>query len=140
MKGLMSPMTNATTAIHVTDLATCNSVLSNSKVDAAEYSTDNGTIAPTITLREDAHAKADRYNLISQAVIGAKEGAAVGITAIIDSDTTEDNNVKGVNEYSLAELVTAAIAGADRPATRDVLDQLQEALGMTFDFPKEKKS
>ena len=33
-KWLLSPMTNATTAIHATDLATCNSVLSNSKVDA----------------------------------------------------------------------------------------------------------
>ena len=36
MKGLMSPMPNATTAISATDLATCNSVLSKSKVDAAE--------------------------------------------------------------------------------------------------------
>ena len=100
MKGLLSPMTNATTAIRVTDLDTCNSVLSNSKLDAAEYSTDNNTIAPTITLRKDAQAKADYYNLIGQAVIGAKEGAAVGITAIIDSNTTDNSNVKGIDEYT----------------------------------------
>ena len=67
-------------------------------------------------------------------MIGVKEDAAVGITAIIDSDTTDDSNVKGVDEYMLAELVAAAIDGANRPATRDVLDQLQEALGMIFYF------
>ena len=71
-------------------------------------------------------------------MIGAKEGAAVGITTIIDSDTTTDSNFEGVDEYTLSELVAAAISGADRPATRDVLDQLQEALGMTFDFPMKK--
>ena len=68
-------------------------------------------------------------------MIGVKEGAAVGITAIIDSDTTDDSNDKGVDEYTLAELVAAAITGANRPATRDVLDQLQEALGMIFYYP-----
>ena len=71
-------------------------------------------------------------------MIGVKEGAAVGITAIIDSDTTDDSNVKGVDEYTLAELVAAAITGANRPATRDVLDQLQEALGMIFYFSTKK--
>ena len=61
--------------------------------------------------------------------MGAKEGATKAITELIGSDITDtvlraadETDYKGINKYSLVELVASSISRADRPATTDVLD------------------
>jgi hypothetical protein len=47
-----------------------------------------------------------------------------------------NGDYKGLNEYTLQELLQAAIDGADRPLATDVLTQLLEAINFVFDFRK----
>ena len=47
-----------------------------------------------------------------------------------------DGNYKGLNEYTLHELMQTAIDGANRPPATDVLTQLLEAINFVFDFCK----
>ena len=111
------------------------------KADVAVNLTNSNTVAPSITSCKKAHAKVDRLNLISHVVIGSKEGVADGITTDATNAvlrTSNSSNHTGVEKYTLAELVAAAITGANRLAMNDVIDQLQDVLGMTFNFSKNK--
>ena len=79
----------------------------------------------------------------NQAVIGAKEGATSAIVEHFGRDVTDSVlrtadgiDYKGIDEYHLYDLVQAAIQGADRPATGDILGQLIEVISTKFDFRK----
>ena len=78
-------------------------------------------------------------NVINQSVIGAKEGVVDGITKLVGSDitdtilrTADGSDYKSVDEYTLFEVMKAAIDGADRPSATDVLEQLIEVINHTF--------
>ena len=99
--------------------------------------------APLVTDRTEAQDQADRLNLQNQAVIGAKEGATTAIVEQFGRDVTDSVlrtadgiDYKGIDEYHLYDLVQAAIQGADRPATGDILGQLIEVISTKFDFRK----
>eukprot|EP00804_Cyclotella_cryptica_P009005 CCRYP_003106-RA/>CCRYP_003106-RA protein AED:0.44 eAED:0.55 QI:0/0/0/0.8/1/1/5/0/886 len=72
-----------------TSVATAKSVLGDAKAIAAAASTSSSIVPPAIDSRADAQDEADRINLINQAVIGAKEGAAEAITAKVVSANME---------------------------------------------------
>jgi len=84
--------------------------------------------------------EADRRNIINQALIGTKEGVLESLTTFVGSNTTNtvlrqaDGDYKGLDKYTLQELLQAAIDGADRPPAPDVLTQLLEAINYVFDF------
>ena len=75
------------------------------------------------------------------AAIGAKEGAAAGISKVVGTDitdatlhTTNGQDFKTVDEYMLYALMRAVIEGAELPATIDVR-RLYVSLCLTkFDF------
>ena len=84
--------TNAIAHIKVTTVATAHSVLDEAQRIAAAAtaaSTSGATVAPTIDTRSDAKDEADRLNLIHQAVVGAKEGAAEAITEKFGTNVTD---------------------------------------------------
>ena len=129
--------------IRSTDAATITSVLDEARAIADAQSTAQLPVLPTITARADAQDEADRINMINQAVIGAKEGATEAITKKVGSDitdavlrTADGTDYRSIDDYELHDLVNAAIQGADRPNTSDVLEQLTSILSFRFDFQK----
>jgi hypothetical protein len=50
--------------------------------------------------------------------------------------TSDGSDHKSVDEYTLFEVMKAAIDGADRPSANDVLEQLIEVINHKFDFRK----
>ena len=78
----------------------------------------NKTVSPPITARAEAHEEADCLNVINQAVIGAKEGAADAITKLVGGDITDailctpgGRDHKGVEDFRLLDVMQAAING-----------------------------
>jgi hypothetical protein len=47
-----------------------------------------------------------------------------------------DRDFKGLDEYTLHELLKAVVNGADRPPATDILDQLLTVFNFTFDMRK----
>ena len=142
MTKLLDARPNALNNKKSSDVFTIESVLREARDEAAAARTTPPT-EPLITLRSDAQDEADLQNRFTQAIMGAKEGATEAITAIVGSAITDNvlrsadgTDFKGIDDYSLAELITAAISGADRPKTTDVLDQLLEVLSFAFNFQR----
>ena len=144
MKKLLDDGTNLLTQVKATDAVTAGAVLQASKDKAATKSTISGnTVTPVFTKRTEAQEEADRLNVINQSVIGAKEGVTEGVTLKVGSDitdailrTADGSDHKSVDEYTLFEVMKAAIEGADRPSATDVLDQVLEIIHHPFDFRK----
>ena len=144
MEKLLDKGVNRLTQVQSTDAITAASVLKTAKQQAELLTVSTGSIVtPTITTNAEAQEEADRLNVINQAVIGAKEGAVEAITKLVGSDitdailrTADGSDHKGVDEYTLFEVMQVAIDGADRPSTNDVLEQLLEVINHTFDFRK----
>jgi hypothetical protein len=91
--------------ISTTSVATIQSVLDDAAAKARAASTHTHTVSPTITTLSDAQEEVVRINLLNQAVIGAKEGAAEAITNKVGSDimdtvlkTADRSDFKGVND------------------------------------------
>ena len=125
---------SALSAIKSTNVATIATVIQAS----AEGTEGNG---PLITTRADAMDAADRQNQLTQAVIGAKEGATAAITSkagarVTDAilRTADGTDFKSIDEYELHELVAAVIQAADRPRVRAIRQQLLAAIGHRFNF------
>jgi phosphosulfolactate phosphohydrolase-like enzyme len=85
--------------------------------------------------------------VINQSVIGTKEGVVKAVTKLIGSNitdavlqTADGSNHKSIDDYMLFAVIAAAIDGADRPSTTDVLEQLLEVINHTFDFQKRSVS
>ncbi len=99
------------------------------------------TTAPAITSQSEAQEEANRLNVINQSVIGTKEGVVKAVTKLVGSDitdavlqTADGSNHKSIDDYMLCAVMAAAINGADRPSTTNVLEQLLEVINHTFDF------
>jgi hypothetical protein len=99
------------------------------------------TITPTITSQSEAQEEADRLTVINKSVIGAKEGIVEAVMKLVGSNitnavlqTADGSNHKSTDNYTLFAVMAAAINGADRPSTTDVLEQLLEVINHTFDF------
>lgn len=134
---------NAIATIKATSVATAKSVLDDAKAVAADASIGSTIVPPAIDSRADAQDEADRLNLINQAVIGAKEGAAEAITAKVGSDVTDavlktadGSDFRSIDDWLLEEVLAAVVQGADRPNSTDVLSQLLQVIQFEFDFRK----
>ena len=75
------------------------------------------------------------------AAIGAKEGAAAGISKVVGTDitdatlrTTDGQDFKTVDEYTLYALVRAVIEDAERPSIIDVRKLYVSLCSTKFDF------
>lgn len=131
--------------IKTTDSETISTVLKRCKAaaDAKKKATPDkaASITPLITDREEARKEADRLNVATQAVIGAKKGAANAITTTFGSAITDPvrrnadgKDQKGIDEYSLPDLLDAITRNATRPQTADILDATTAVLQTEFDF------
>jgi hypothetical protein len=114
-----------------------------SKKEAMAESTTTGTMVhPKITSHADAQEEAKRQNTNNQALIGAKEGIVEALTTFVSTDITDtilrqaDGDFKGLDKYTLLELLKAAIDGADRPPATDILDRLLAVFNYAFDVRK----
>ena len=78
----------------------------------------------------DAQEEANRHNIINKALIGAKERVLEALTTFVGTNITNtvlrfaNGNYKGLNKYTLHELMQAAIDGANLLPATDVLTQL----------------
>jgi hypothetical protein len=125
------------------EAVTPEAVLNEAKKAATKESKATGTtVALAFTLCSEAQEEVDRRNVPAQAMIGAKEGIAKALTALVGTNITNsmlrtsDGNLKSVEEYTVYDVMQAAYENADRPPTTDVLEQLIEVLHYTFDFCK----
>ena len=106
MKDLMSNMTNTMHKIKSTHIHTCASGLKSSKKKSEAATTLSKTATLEITSRAVFREEADRQNMSTQAVLGAKEGITESITNIVGRDITDiilrisdDTDFKGIDEY-----------------------------------------
>ena len=144
MEKLLDTGDNRLTLVMSTNAIMVGSVIKEAKLHAKARSTSTGkTVLPTITAQAESQEEADHLNVINQAVISAKEGAADTITKLVGSDITDailrtpnGSNHKGSDDFRLFDVIQAAIDGADLPSTKDVLEQLLEVINHTFDFCK----
>jgi hypothetical protein len=122
---------------------TAADVINMSKKEAKAESTTTGTtVHPKITSCADAQEEAKRLNTNNQALIGAKEGVIKALTTFVSTDITDtilrqaDGDFKGLDKYTLHELLKAAVNRADRPPATDILDQLLTVFNYAFDMRK----
>ncbi len=148
MAKLLEDGLNLLTNVKPTDAIMANSVLKAAKTTAdAASKAASTTIAPTITSQLEAQEEADHLNVINQLVISAKEGIVEAVTKLVGSNitdavlqTVDGSNHKSIDDYTLFAVMAAAIDGADRPSTTNVLEQLLEVINHTFDFQKRSAS
>jgi hypothetical protein len=125
------------------EAVTPEAVLTEAKEAATkELKVTGTTVTPAFTLCSEAQEEADRRNVATQAMIGAKEGIVEALTALVGTNITNsalrtsDGDFKSVDKYTVHEVMQAAYENADRPPMTDVLEQLIEVLCYTFDFHK----
>jgi hypothetical protein len=97
---------------------------------------------PKIMCRADAQEEAKRLNTNNQALIGAKEGIIEALTTFVGTNITDtilcqaDGDFKGLDKYTLHDLLQAAVDRAERPPATDILDQLLAVFNYAFDMRK----
>ena len=109
MAKLLDATNNTLTTRKNTDTYTIDTVLKAARdvATAAGKQADGTPTAPLIVTRTNAESVPDAQNLLTQAIIGAKEGITEGITALVGLDITDavlrsdyGTNFKGINNYS----------------------------------------
>ena len=134
---------NEIASIKATSVATAKSVLDDAKAIAAAASTGSSIVPPAIDSRADAQDEADRINLINQAVIGAKEGAAEAIATIggnraVASSTSIETSISSsttstftLQSFPIVAPWSQAQGGQCVPGARPYLD-FTRAAGITL--------
>ena len=90
--------------------------------------------------RADAQEIADRKNYAIQSILGAKEGIARAFAKAFGAPITDAvlKDSKGIprdiDDYTIAQVIDAARANANRPTPDAVLDSLVEIVHYRFDF------
>ena len=143
MKQLLIQTPNLLNSIKSTDNKTPDEILRSAKNQAALLSTSSGQpIEPIIKTRAEAIDEADRINYAYQATIGTKMGVADAITEKVGKDikdpilrTANGTDYKLVDDWSLRELMEAAISGAINP-NGDILSHFNTLIHFKFDFCK----
>lgn len=144
MAMLLEETPNTINSIKSTDLAEASTILKKAIADAAKLSKQTDmTKKLTFETRADAQDEANRHNYAYQATIGANEGAAEAITNKVGSDITDSvlcntdgNNNKGVDEWTLFQVINAAKQGAICPGTGNILMQVVAKMSFNFYFCK----
>eukprot|EP00956_Cyclotella_meneghiniana_P004235 scaffold5184_cov39-Cyclotella_meneghiniana.AAC.4 len=127
---LLAQGPNTLTKLKSTDMFAAAAVLKQSAKEAAALAKQTGVDEKAqIATRADAQDEADRRNYAIQAAIGSD---------ITDSvlRNADGNDNKSVDEYTLYEVLQAAIQGAIRPTTAEILSQKVAVINHKFDFRK----
>jgi hypothetical protein len=144
MEKLLNNSNNLLTMVKSTDAITASYVIKEAKQrgDVLTASTSK-TISSSITARAEAQEEAVRLNVISQLVIGAKEGVIKAITKLVGSNVTnaiqwtaDSNDHKNIDGFTLFEVMKSVTDSAVRPSTNGMLDQLIKVINHNFDFSK----
>ena len=114
MKGLASDIRNALNKYKSTINIKRRDVLAASIVASDLVSTDDNTAKPEITNGSNAYDKAERHNVFRLTAIGIRKDIEDGITKIVGKDTTnpilrttDDSDLKDVDEYHIHQLFTS---------------------------------
>jgi len=141
--GMLNLLITNNVGLQANKTSTAADILRELKKEAEDKAAQTGkAVAPKIMFQSNAQEEANRRNIINQALIGAKNGVVEALTTFVGTDITDtvlhraDGDYKGLDEYTLHELMQAAIDGADRLPATDVLTQLLEAINFVFDFRK----
>ena len=147
MARLLVSSTDATnpsrlSAIKSTDVATVNSILAQSAAAAKAKSASSGKeVPPLIATRPDATDAADRANLTTQAVIGAKEGVAEALVEMLGRRitdavlrTADGTDIKSIDQWEVYELVNALQQNAEQPKFADVRKNIIAAISHPFNL------
>ena len=120
---------------------TADDIMDADKADAKKQSDTSGTIVPVkFKSRAEAQEEANNQNLKNQAMMGAKQGVAGAFVHKFGSEITDpilctpDGDVKGIDEFSIHELMQAVKDATDRPQASTVLESIIEATCFTFNF------
>eukprot|EP00956_Cyclotella_meneghiniana_P040617 scaffold200781_cov34-Cyclotella_meneghiniana.AAC.1 len=140
---LLAQGQNTLIKLKSTDMYDAASVLKQSAREAVTLAKQTGVDEKAQIATANAQDEADRRNYAIQAAIGAKEGAAEAITNKVGSDITDSvlpnadgNDNKSVDEYTLYEVLQAAIQGAIGPTMTEILSQKVAVINHKFDFRK----
>ena len=136
--------TNELTSIKSTDRITPDTILRESKAEAARINArlpvGAPEIPPTIETRADAKVEADDRNYAIQATIGTKEGSVTFMRKAVGDDIVDqvtkhsDGRPKTVDDWKLSDLFKAIEAAAKRPTAGEVLTIKTKTLRTLFDF------
>ena len=149
MSGLCQKAPNAVNQVKATEAVTAEMVTASAKIKFkadTKKAAEEKTTAPTaqeFATRSDAQAEADRLNDINQAVIGAKEGAAEALKKKVGTDvlesvlrTADGTGIRGIDDYTIADIIAAIMDGADRPTTNEIHDRMSDIISFTCDWRK----
>ena len=144
MSGLCEQSPNPVNGVKATVAITADMVMAAAKKQfAADKLLPDPPAKQDFAVKSEAQDEANRLNDINQAVIGAKEGTAEALKRHVGSDvldavlrTADGNDRRGIDEYTIADIIDAIMEGADRPTTPDVHERLIEAIGYEFNFAK----
>jgi hypothetical protein len=121
MVKLLDDGNNILMRVQSTNTIMAGSVLKSAKKRADKLSTTTGkTILPTFTTQTEAQEEANQLNVINQSVISAEEGVVKAVSKLVGSDitnailqTANGSNHKSINNFTLYDVMTVAIDGAD---------------------------
>lgn len=140
MSKLLEQGPNALTQLRSTNMFDASIILKQPTEEAKKLATQTGMDEkPVFTTWANTQDEANRHNYAIQATIRAKGGTADVITSKVGSDITDavlcnadGNNNKGVNEYTLYDVLQAATQGAICPNMNEILSQKGAVINHRF--------
>lgn len=147
MEALFDNGQNELTEIKTSSKANALTIMNdyNKKIAAKSTATAGGTAVdvPDKMTHNQARQEAEDLNVAYQAVIGAKEGFAKGLTNSFGKDITDlvlmdtdGSTPKSVDAYQLYELEAIIMQNADRSSNRAARTAVAELINFKLDFRK----
>lgn len=147
MEALFDNGQNELTEIKTSSKANALTIMNdyNKKIAAKSTATTGGTAVdvPDKMTHNQARQEAEDLNVAYQAVIGAKEGFAKGLTNSFGKDITDlvlmdtdGSTPKSVDAYQLYELEAIIMQNADRSSNRAARTAVAELINFQLDFRK----
>lgn len=147
MEALFDNGQNELTEIKTSSKANALTIMNdyNKKIAAKSTATAGGTAVdvPDKMTHNQARQEAEDLNVAYQAVIGAKEGFAKGLTNSFGKDITDlvlmdtdGSTPKSVDAYQLYELEAIIMQNADRSSNRAARTAVAELINFQLDFRK----
>jgi hypothetical protein len=141
---------NVLTIIKSTDRITPDTILRESKAEAARINSRKAAgdpdVTPKIDTRAVAKVEADDRNYAIQATIDTKEGSATSLLKSIGNNIVDqvtkhfDGCPKTINEWRLADIFKAFTAAAKRPTAGEMIKLKTATLRTVFDFRNSLKN
>ena len=145
MKGLASDVSNVLNRYKPIISINNRDVLAVSRATVERFITDKSNVKLYIANNIDEQDEANLWNAFCLAAIGVKEGIeeriVEGITKIVRRDitnpilrTTDNSNLKLVDQYQTHKLFTAITEGLEKPESTNTRRQFVNIAGIIFDW------